>query len=312
MSRKILVVGLQVHDAGKTTLCKALIHSFEKVGRKLVPFTPHSGISYWTQFDTFQQSQAKGSLLSNDIIELGAAASSQVPLEVLNPVNRLSGPSLERQIPEEKLVFQEFMAERFTVHDGVSHKNVYYLNGTINLPSLRNMEAFYLMTRRNAEKTYFARKFKDLEEAYSKYFEKATITCYEQIQQEDLIVESFNDAAYPFSRAEDCDTVLCASSNMILRLDAAKYFEAIQIKGKETPTLQLTVPQVYPSSLVKDRALIQPLTAEEIDDPGRERTILKYSNGSRIRLLTYSSIPQSIYAQLHNGPGTWPSSKIDC
>ena len=35
MPRKILVVGFQVYDAGKTTLCKALIHGFKKAGLTL-------------------------------------------------------------------------------------------------------------------------------------------------------------------------------------------------------------------------------------------------------------------------------------
>lgn len=45
MSRRILVVGFQVHEAGKTTLCRALIHGFKEAGVRLVPFKPHSGIS---------------------------------------------------------------------------------------------------------------------------------------------------------------------------------------------------------------------------------------------------------------------------
>jgi hypothetical protein len=74
MSRKILVVGFRLVDAGKTTLCKALIHGFKKAGVTLVPFKPHSGISYWSQFDTFQRSLTMSALVSNDIIELEAAA----------------------------------------------------------------------------------------------------------------------------------------------------------------------------------------------------------------------------------------------
>jgi len=31
-----------------------------------------------------------------------------------------------------------------------------------------------------------------------------------------LIVQSFNDAAYPFSHAEECDTVLCVASSTVL------------------------------------------------------------------------------------------------
>jgi predicted P-loop ATPase/GTPase len=258
-----------VHEAGKTTLCKALIHGFKKAGIPLVPFKPHSGISYWNQFKIFQQSQAKGTLLSNDIMELEAVAESHVPPEVLNPVNRLCGPVLNREIPEEKLVFQEFLAERFTFHDGVTHKSIYYLNRTMNLSSLRDMEAFYLKIKRNAEKIHFAHKFRDLEEAYSRNFEKATSTCYKCVQDRDLVVESFNDAAYPFNRAEDCDTVLCVSSNTILQFDASKYFQAVELKGKKTPTLQLTIPQVYTPSLIEHKILLQPLTAEERDDAGK-------------------------------------------
>lgn len=44
LSRKILVVGLQAYDAGKTTLCKGLIYGFKKAGITLVPFKPHSGV----------------------------------------------------------------------------------------------------------------------------------------------------------------------------------------------------------------------------------------------------------------------------
>jgi len=199
-------------------------------------------------------------------MELEAAAESQIPLEVLNPVNRLSGPVFDRGIPEQKLVFQEFIAERFTYHDGLTHKNIYYLNGTINLSRLRDMETFYLRIKKNAHKTYFVRKFEDLEEAYSKNFDKATSTCYKCIQDRNLVAESFNDAAYPFNSAEDCDTVLCVSSNTVLQLDDRKYFETIELQSRQRPDLQLTVPQVYAPSLIKDKIIVQPLSTEERND----------------------------------------------
>jgi predicted P-loop ATPase/GTPase len=176
---------------------------------------------------------------------------------------------LDRGMPEEKLVFQEFMAERFTYHDGVTHRNIYYFNGTMNLSRIREMETFYLTIKRKAEKTYFARNFEDLEEAYSKNFEQATSTCYKRVEDRDLLVESFNDAAYPFNKADDCDTVLCASSNIILQFEAHKYFEAIELHAKQKPKLQLTVPQVYTPSLIKNKIIVQPLSTEERNDEGK-------------------------------------------
>jgi len=211
----------------------------------------------------------KSTLLSGDIIELEAAAESQIPLEVLNPVNRLSGPVLDRGIPEEKLVFQEFMAERFTYHDGLTHRNIYYLNGTVSLARLRDMQTFYLRIKRNAQKTCFIHKFEDLVEAYSKNFDKATSSCFRRIQNRPLVVESFNDAAYPFNGAEDCDVVLCVSSNTVLRFEKDKYFEAIELYGRQKSKLQLTVSQVYAASLIKEKFTVQPLSTEERNDPAK-------------------------------------------
>jgi len=269
MSKRILVVGLQPNDAGKTTLCKALIHGFKENGVALVPFKPHSGIGYWSQFDVFQRNLLNGSLISGDIMDLEEAAQSQMPLEVLNPVNRLSYPVPDTGLPEEKLAFQEFIAERFTHHDGIGHRNVYYLNRTLNLSRLRDLQTFYLKIKRNAQKTHFIRKFEELVEAYSKDFDKATSSCYSRLRNMPLIVESFNDAAYPFNHAEECDTVLCVASNTILWFDGPRYFEAIDSHGREKPKLQLTLSQVYAPSLIRTRFIVQPLTTGEINDPAK-------------------------------------------
>jgi predicted P-loop ATPase/GTPase len=79
-------------------------------------------------------------------------------------------------------------------------------------------------------------------------------------------VESFNDAAYPFGNAEDCDAVLCVSSNTVLRFEECRYFEAIELYGRQRSKLQLTVSQVYAPSLIKDKFIVQPLSAEERND----------------------------------------------
>ena len=175
---KILVVGLQTHDAGKTTLCKALIHGLKKPNVNLVPFKPHSGISYWNQFNAFQDGLVRGTLLSSDIVELEEATRSGLPLEILNPVNRLSSPMLNRGATEEKLAFQEFVAQRFTSYEGRSHKHIYYLNGTINMNRMRGMRDFFVAAKKNAEKVIFIRSFQHLVKAYVDNFEKATGSCY--------------------------------------------------------------------------------------------------------------------------------------
>jgi predicted P-loop ATPase/GTPase len=266
---KILVVGLQTHDAGKTTLCRALIHGFKKSDVNLLPFKPHSGIGYWNQFNAFQDSLVRGSLLSSDIMELEKAANSGLPLELLNPVNRLSSPTLQRESTEEKLAFREFVAERFTHHDAGNCRNIYYLNGTINTNRMRGMKDFFLAIKSNAEKVIFIRNFQQLVKAYIENFEKATGSCYSSLQDKPLIAESFNNAAYPFSKAEDCNIVLCVSSNMVLRFNAREYFKAIELRGQQKPKAQLTTMNVYSSSLVERKYELQPLTNDERKDSAK-------------------------------------------
>jgi predicted P-loop ATPase/GTPase len=285
MSKRILVLGLQPNDAGKTTLCRALIHGFKATGVRLVPFKPHSGIGYWSQFDTFQRNLVNGRLLSRDIMDLEAAAESKIPPEVLNPVNRLSRPVPDTGMPEEKLAFQEFIAERFTYHDGLAHKNVYYLNGEINFTRLRDMQTYFLKVKRDAEKTHFIHNFEELVEAYSKNFEKATSSCYSRLANMPLIVESFNDAAYPFNQADECDTVLCVASNTILQFEANRYFDAIEARDKQKMKLQLTVSQVYAPSMIEHRFIVQPLTVGERNDPVK----LTQNYSEIIKLLTEKS-----------------------
>jgi predicted P-loop ATPase/GTPase len=266
---KILVVGLQTHDAGKTTLCKALIHGFRQSGVNLVPFKPHSGISYWTQFDAFQESLVRGILLSSDIIELEQAAHSGLPLEILNPVNRLSSPLLDRGLPEERLAFREFVAQRFTRYDGTKPAHVYYLNGTMNLTNVRDMRQFYVAIREKAQKVVFIRSLQQLVKAYLDNFDKATSSCHRFLEDKPLILESFNDAAYPCNGAENCGLVLGVYSNVILQFKADEYFKAIELRGHQKPKLQLTTADVYASSLIKRKYQVQPLSNQERTEPAR-------------------------------------------
>lgn len=272
---KIFVVGLKTYDSGKTTLCKALIYGFKKAGINFTPFKPHSGINYWNQFDAFQKGVEKSTLICNDIMELKKAAGSKLPLEVLNPVNRLCKPVLDSGMSIEKSTIQEFIVERFTYHNGVTYNNIYYLNRALKINEMRGLEEFYSKIKKNAGKFRFVKNFQDLSKAYVANFERATFTCYNSIKNEPLIIESFNNAAYSFTKAEDCDTVICTSSNVILWFETSAYFRAVRLHGGKESALQLTVSDIYVPSMIKSKFHIQPLNSQERKDP--EKLIQNYS-----------------------------------
>jgi hypothetical protein len=84
-----------------------------------------------------------------------------------------------------------------------------------------------LAIKSNAHKVIFIRNFQQLVKAYVENFEKATDSCYRSLQDKQLIIESFNDAAYPFGRTEDCNVVLCVSSSVVLSLPHLRVHEGI-------------------------------------------------------------------------------------
>ncbi len=265
--KKILVVGLQRQHPGKTTLCKAIIYGLKEVGIKPVPFKPHSGMSYWNQFDTFQENLIKGSLVCKDIISLEQASKSQLPLEILNPVNRLVRPISNIQTSQDKKTIDEFLAQRFTHYDGKRSKNIYLLKDARNSSKMRDMNEFILRIKKNAEKILFMKNFKDLLEVYRKYFGVATLSSYGYINEKSIVIESFNDAAFPFNKASDCNFVLCVSSNMIYQIKSSKYFKYLDFYAETKSKLQLSVSQILSSTLIEKRFDVQPLNSREQNDP---------------------------------------------
>ncbi len=92
------------------------------------------------------------------------------------------------------------------------------------------------------------------------------MSCYSHVRDKRLIVESFNDADYPFNGAEDCDVVLYISSCYLLQLDRDKYFEAIDLYRGTDSKLQSTTSEVYSPSQIRKRFHIQPLSTQERND----------------------------------------------
>jgi len=90
--KKVLVVGLLKADSGKTFFSQGLITALQDRDINIVPFKPLSGHNLYYQFDTFQNNVRSQRISSRDIGKLIATAQTQLPIELLNPVDRLFVP----------------------------------------------------------------------------------------------------------------------------------------------------------------------------------------------------------------------------
>ncbi len=85
---RVLVVGAERVDAGKTTFSTGLLERLGGVG-----FKPRAGNDYWFDHDDYRESVGKGRLYGKDAKRLAAASAPEVEPETINPVHRLWRPA---------------------------------------------------------------------------------------------------------------------------------------------------------------------------------------------------------------------------
>ncbi|WP_137287015.1 ATPase [Halorussus salinisoli] len=104
---RLLVVGGDRVDAGKTTFTTGLLDRLGAVG-----FKPRAGNDYWFDHDDYRRAVGDGRLYGKDAKRLAAASAGDFAPEDLNPVHRLWRPSPG---PDTGLVGQanrEFVCDR--------------------------------------------------------------------------------------------------------------------------------------------------------------------------------------------------------
>lgn len=85
---RLLVVGAERVDAGKTTFAAGLIRSLDATG-----FKPRAGNDYWFDHDDYRTAIDAGRLYGKDAKRLVEAAAIDEPPEAINPIHRLWRPA---------------------------------------------------------------------------------------------------------------------------------------------------------------------------------------------------------------------------
>jgi len=85
---RILVVGADRVDAGKTTFSTGLVDRLDAVGYK-----PRAGNDYWFDYDDYRAAIEEGRLYGKDARRLVEASSQSIDVTTVNPIHRLWRPS---------------------------------------------------------------------------------------------------------------------------------------------------------------------------------------------------------------------------
>lgn len=255
MGFKILVVGLLPSDSGKTTLATGIAAGLSSLGYRVVPFKPISAHNWYTQYSATLANLDRGIPLSEDIIKLAEASGASERMEALNPVDILTAPLnpggfLDARAPSS---FYSYMGDFFRqalisrisfVRSDGSIVSVGYRNKGIiekNLVVYRR-EILERVTRRLSRVEDFT-SVKALAEVLARNSMPAVDSALRYLDRRHriILIESFNDAAWPLPAGAAVDMVIAVSPGLALIYDPARYRMAVQLREHAMPSFRSAV-----------------------------------------------------------------------
>jgi predicted P-loop ATPase/GTPase len=209
---KLLVVGAQRVDAGKTTFSAGLIAHTGAVG-----FKPRAGNDYWFHHDDFQYATEQGRLFGKDARTLAAASPGTLDPEDINPVHRLWKPAPGAGSGLLGQDDREFVVDRAGSR--------YVVNGTIETPDAVS-EALPL------ESAITVDSVSDLNRAMEQYHLPALDSLAEDIANTGhAVIESYSHVARPL-RELDPDAVAVVDPLRVRCFDGERYMRACQVASR--------------------------------------------------------------------------------
>lgn len=263
----ILLIGKNEMYSGKTTFGRILIKLMQHKNLNLIPFKPHSGSNYWFHYNFLNERFENKKIHSKDLHLLLKDSKYYEKIDplILNPVHRVFGPT--GKITNEFYIDQFFLV-RFTKIENDEVISKYYINK--NHKGIKGLVE-NINLKLNYENIQKFDTLEDIECAYRDNFNPSVVSCLRYLIEnkhadEGILIESFNDAAYPFKKIEKyVDRLMLVSPGKIYLLNKEKYFKKCLLTSKFR-LLQLKTRKIIDESLIESEFELSPLNSIDILD----------------------------------------------
>ncbi len=281
LTKRILVIGMNSFDSGKTVLSQKLAKSLIESGQSVEYFKPLSGHNYWYRYEHTQRCVSDSLLASRDAHQVRRVIKSRTPLEIANPVHSLFVPAILSQPSESMnsnlalggwdsvLTIQRFSRPSEEGTSSVSLLAKHLIDSEKLMITLQEVD--HLTSGTNV-----------LPVEDSNGFETYSNTHLEQILSESLdsveksanvmIIEGFNDSAWPWEGLDGVDSILVTGPGHIFKYDSERFRKAaFLVRYRSQPIREVSFSRV--SDMIKPTDVIhlrphQDISQEEISRLG--------------------------------------------
>jgi predicted P-loop ATPase/GTPase len=268
LATRILIIGMNPFDSGKTHLAAQAVNHLHNSGLKVEYFKPLSGHNYWTHYQHTKHCLDIGILISKDAVLLRTQYESNIPAEIMNPIHSLFVPAkLDRPVSSVPCTLalhgwdSVLAMQRFSRPDGETvSSTVLTANELIEAGQLiiDTHEASILAQNAMVEPITSIQHVQAFEEAV---FEGVISDSFEYVEKStDLVLlESFNDSVWPWNGLDRVDVALVVGPGHVFVYDPERIQKAASlVKYSQMPIRDVSFRRI--NDLVKplSRLVLKP------------------------------------------------------
>ena len=270
MAYRILIAGMNPFDSGKTELSIRLIRALTKAQHSVEYFKPVSGHNFWLHHQHTQDCINRGMLISKDATRTRSAFSPSSNPLLSNPVHALYAPAnLEKPLKtmtntlalagwSSVLVMQRFSRPE----DGSVDTTMLVADKLIQsnevIPTLEDVGRLS-----HGAGIVDVNSLEEVQQYEQEHFEDYVTSSFREVEggAEVMVIEGFNDAAWPFDGLEAVDCLLVTGPGHVYVYDAQKFRKAAYMMNRgDLPIREVTFGRV--TDLLRPKGLhrIEPST----------------------------------------------------
>lgn len=289
MTVRILLVGMNSFDSGKTQFAIRLSRFLSAKGQSIEYFKPLSGHNYWYNHDHTKICLESGILASMDAMRVREHLNSTSPIELANPVHSLFVPMrLEKPLQNLRSSLGLSGASSILTMERFSRPDKSGIDSTVLVAEelveeerlIIKQEEVGMLTRGAA--IVPVSNLEDVQKFERLNFEKHVSESFSIVEKsaDVVIIEGFNDAAWPWDGLKFVDAVLLLSPAHVFSYDPERFRKAAYLMNRgNLPIREVTFSRI--SDLLKPSNRLEFRPDGELPSDELEHFVKSFRTGKK-------------------------------